>query len=83
IFSHTDFTNKNTLLFVCVAIVLWFNNLIYAKKTLYLRSIKVIVRKFSDSDLTSATGNSLRMKRNSLTLFLDLPRSERFWRVLY
>lgn len=64
IFSHTDFTNKNTLLFVCVAIVLWFNNLIYAKKTLYLRSIKVNVRKFSDSDLTSATGNSLRMKRN-------------------
>lgn len=63
-FSHTDFTNKNTLLFVCVAIVLWLNNLIYAKKKLYLRSIKVIVRKFSNSDLTSATGNSLRMKRN-------------------
>ncbi|HFO8354381.1 TPA: hypothetical protein ACHK05_004568, partial [Escherichia coli] len=58
------FTNKNTLLFVCVAIVLWFNNLIYAKKTLYLRSMKLIVRKFSDSDLTSSTGNSLRKKRN-------------------
>lgn len=63
-FSHADFTNKNTLLLVCGAIVFWFRNLIYAKKTLYLCSIKVIVRKFSNSDLTSATGNSLQIKHN-------------------
>lgn len=34
------------------------------QKTLHLRSIKVIVHKFSNSDLTSATGNSLRIKHN-------------------